>query len=270
MKKIGFVDYYISEWHANNYPNWIKEVCEATGEEMEVAYVWAELETSLLNGETTDEWCAKFGVEKCASIQELCEKSDYIVILCPSFPETHLRFAEAVLPYGKPTYIDKTFAPDGETAGKIFALSEKYGTPIFSTSALRYASELELFADTDNAIITGGGRSFEEYVVHIAEMAVVLMGEEFSDVQVVKQGNQRICHLTTPAGKKCTMTYAPNLGYTIAGEKDGAPSYKAVTSSFFKVLMGEIVKFFACGGKEIPVSKAQTMAVMTLRDTVLK
>ena len=28
MKTIGFVDYYISEWHANNYPVWIKKICE--------------------------------------------------------------------------------------------------------------------------------------------------------------------------------------------------------------------------------------------------
>ena len=31
MKKIGFVDYYISEWHANNYPGWIKNICEQKG-----------------------------------------------------------------------------------------------------------------------------------------------------------------------------------------------------------------------------------------------
>ena len=30
-KTIGFVDYYISEWHANNYPAWIKEICEEKG-----------------------------------------------------------------------------------------------------------------------------------------------------------------------------------------------------------------------------------------------
>lgn len=270
MKKIGFVDYYISEWHANNYPAWIKEVCESTGAEMEVAYVWAELDKSLLDGVTTDEWCAKFGTQKCATIAELCEKSDYIVVLAPSFPDTHLRLAEAVLPYGKPTYIDKTFAPDEETAQKIFALAEKYNTPMFSTSALRYASELADFAGAENLIITGGGRSFDEYVIHMAEMAVVLMGEEFADVQVVKQGNQRICHLKTADGRCCTLTYAPNLGFTIAAEKAGAPSYKAVSSPFFKVLMGEIVKFFACEGKDVPVAKSQTVAVMKLRDAVLK
>ena len=37
MKKIGFVDYYISEWHANNYPTWIKEACEKLGTEYKVA-----------------------------------------------------------------------------------------------------------------------------------------------------------------------------------------------------------------------------------------
>ena len=42
MKKIGFVDYYISEWHANNYPAWIKEACQKKGLDFEVKYVWAE------------------------------------------------------------------------------------------------------------------------------------------------------------------------------------------------------------------------------------
>ena len=25
MKKIGFIDYYLDEWHANNYPQFIKD-----------------------------------------------------------------------------------------------------------------------------------------------------------------------------------------------------------------------------------------------------
>ena len=42
MKTIGFVDYYISEWHANNYPVWIKDICEKSGKDFEVKYAWAE------------------------------------------------------------------------------------------------------------------------------------------------------------------------------------------------------------------------------------
>jgi hypothetical protein len=25
MKKIGFIDYFLDEWHAENYPQWIEE-----------------------------------------------------------------------------------------------------------------------------------------------------------------------------------------------------------------------------------------------------
>ena len=64
MKKIGFVDYYISEWHANNYPKWIAEACERLGVEYKVAYAWAELDVSPVDGLTTDDWCKKFGAEK--------------------------------------------------------------------------------------------------------------------------------------------------------------------------------------------------------------
>ena len=37
-KKIGFVDYYISEWHANHYPEWIAQANEVLGTDYEVAY----------------------------------------------------------------------------------------------------------------------------------------------------------------------------------------------------------------------------------------
>lgn len=120
MKTIGFVDYYVSEWHANNYVDWIRQANEKLGTDYVVKYVWAEKDVSSFDGRTTDQWCKDFGVEKCSSIEELCEKADNIMILAPSDPDTHLRFAEKVLKYGKNTYIDKTFAPNYETAKKIF------------------------------------------------------------------------------------------------------------------------------------------------------
>ena len=96
MKKIGFVDYYISEWHANNYPNWIKEACEKNGFSYEVAYAWAEEYVSPVDGRNTDEWCRDFGVTRCESIKELCDRCDAVVILAPSNPEKHLAYASEV------------------------------------------------------------------------------------------------------------------------------------------------------------------------------
>ena len=73
--KIGFVDYYISEWHANNYPRWIAQMCEQHGFDATVAYAWAERDVSLVDGVDTDTWCTENGAQRCMSIDELCEKT---------------------------------------------------------------------------------------------------------------------------------------------------------------------------------------------------
>jgi len=96
MKKIGFIDYFLSEWHANNYPAWIHELSKKFKEEFQVAYAWAEVDISPFDGVSTDQWCEKYRVERCNSIQELCEKSDYILVLSPSNPEMHLKYAKEV------------------------------------------------------------------------------------------------------------------------------------------------------------------------------
>ena len=148
MKTIGFIDYFLDEWHANSYPAWIKEAAEKLGSDVKLTYAWAEKNSE--NGLTTSEWCEKFGTEKCDTLKEICEKSDYLIVLAPSNPEKHLEYAKEVLKYGKRTYIDKTFAPDYKEAKEIFDIAEKYGTEIFSSSALRYASELNAVKNAKN------------------------------------------------------------------------------------------------------------------------
>ena len=142
MKKIGFIDFYISEWHADNYPAWFKEINEKLGYDYEVSYAWAEEYVSPVDGKNTDEWCKEKGITRCQTIEEICEKSDYLLILAPSNPEKHLEYAKLVFPYGKPVYIDKPFSDTVENAKAIFALAEKHNVRFFSSSALRYAEEL--------------------------------------------------------------------------------------------------------------------------------
>ncbi|MBQ5770482.1 MAG: tRNA (guanosine(37)-N1)-methyltransferase TrmD, partial [Clostridia bacterium] len=42
MIKIGFIDFFLDEWHANNYPKWIKEQSEILGVPFKVAYAWED------------------------------------------------------------------------------------------------------------------------------------------------------------------------------------------------------------------------------------
>ena len=267
MKKIGFVDYFISEWHANNYPAWIERIAANMGVEYKIAYAWAELDISPVDGKSTAEWCEKFGAEKCITIDELCEKSDVIVILSPSNPETHLRYAEAVLKYGKRTYIDKTFAPDSATAKEIFALGEKYGTPFFSTSALRYATELDSVDAPDSILLTGGGSNLPEYFIHLGEMAVKKMGA-FESVKATANGSQWIIKAKTASGKDATMIWGASMPYNAYMTKDGKETWKSLKSPFFDGLIADMLSFFETGKASFETS--ETLEVMRLRDAALK
>ncbi len=268
MKKIGFIDYYLSEWHANNYPAWIRECCEKNGLEYEIAYAWGEEEVSLRDGKTNTQWCRENGVTMCSTIEECCEKSDVLLILAPSTPEKHLPYAKIALSYGKPTYIDKTFAPDLAQAKEILSIAAKYGTPVFSTSALRYADELKEFAGARALITTGGGRAAEEYIVHQLEMIVKTMGCGATSVSATAQGDQRIYRVLFGDGRAATAIYAPSLPFTLCGEmENGASVSKSVTSEFFKTLMEKILYFYE--GEKPDFSQEETLAVMHLREVLL-
>ena len=269
MKTIGFIDYYISEWHANHYPEWIREISEKTGREYTVKYAWAEMDVSPVDGRSTEEWCEAFQVELCESLKELCEKSDAIVILAPTNPETHLGYAEVALRYGKPTYIDKTFAPDLQTAQEIFALAKKYRTPVFSSSALRYATEIGAIPkNAEKLTITAGGSNLAEYLVHPLEMAVKLMGVGSEWVHVDLEKNGARISIGYGEKREVKIHYAPENGYSISLEKKGAASLVTpVKSAFFNGLMEDMLRFF--DEKKPSFSAEETLEVMRLRDAIL-
>lgn len=54
MKKIGFIDFFLDEWHANNYPEWIRENCRAMRRDCDLNYAWAE--TNRPGGLDTTAW----------------------------------------------------------------------------------------------------------------------------------------------------------------------------------------------------------------------
>ena len=271
MKKIGFVDYYINEWHANNYVGWIKEASEKLGEDFEVKYAFAELDKDPNEGMTTDEWCKKYGVQKCDSIDELCEKSDYIIVLAPSNPETHLRLAEPVLKYGKNTYIDKTFAPDFATANRIFNIAKAHGTKFFSSSALRYAPELENTKGAVFMVTTGGGSNFEEYIIHQTEMIIKTLGTDAKRVKSESIGDgSRTVYVEFTSGKRAEMLYAPDNSFTVDVKFADGKAYteKVNDGIIFAELIKDMIRFFTDG--KTSFDTAETLAVSRVREAAVK
>lgn len=272
MIRVGFVDYFLSEWHANNYPAlFAEESKKRGGEEFTVAYAWAEVEVSPYDGVSTDEWCAKYGAKRCASIEELCRLSDVIVILSPDNPERHLDYAKAVFPFGKPVYMDKTFAPNGKIAAEIVSLAETCGTPFFSTSALRFATEIADFRASEagaDGMVCYGPNGAEIYAIHLVEMISVVMKGTPARVLGLTSGKNGTALIEYTDGRRALYCQndAPGFGFAVTVERDGKNEYLPVKSSFFALFIAELLTFFAEG--KLPVQPAETLSVMRLLDAV--
>ena len=186
--KIGFIDYYLDEWHANNLPTWIRE--ETKGD-ITVAYAYGKIDSPVEGGKTNAEWAEKQGVELLDSIEDVVEKSDALVVLAPNFPELHEELCDLALRSGKPTYVDKTFAPDAESAARMIRKAMEHNTPMFSSSALRFAPEVQPIDRSQIRMISMRGPGpYGMYSIHQIEPIVSLMGAEPEQVMFIGAPDQ--------------------------------------------------------------------------------
>ena len=266
MKKIGFIDYFLDEWHANNYPAWIRERAMLLGLEWEVAYAWAEIDKD--DGMTTDEWCDKHGVQRVTTIEELIARSDAMIILSSDHPEHHERLSKLALQSGKPVYMDKTFAPDLAAAKRMFEQAESSHTPLFSSSALRFAVEVQqhkayaLNEQIEFLAVTGPGM-YANYAVHQFEMIITLMG---LGAQRIKSLSTEHCNhllIDYDHGRKASFLQTnPAPFQAIVTYEDGEGQFIAQCSDIFIGLIDHILKFF--DDKQVPVTPKETLAVIAL------
>ena len=84
----------------------------------------------------------KWGVEIVGSIEELCKKVD-AVLLESVDGRPHLSQVRPVFAAKKRVFIDKPFTAGYADAREIVRLSRESGTPFFSSSSLRFATDLQ-------------------------------------------------------------------------------------------------------------------------------
>lgn len=258
-KKIGFIDYYLDEWHALNYPQFIKE---ATDGEFEVAYAYAEMDKP--GGMTTDQWCEKYGVQRLDSIDEVVEKSDCIIVLSPDNPERHWDLCQKPLRSGKCVYVDKTFALEKSTAEALVKLAEEHNTPFFSTSALRFADELK---DVDREgicfINSRGPGNFDTYSIHQIEPIVVLMGSKAKRIMSVGSGKYESMVIEFEGNRSIVMSHYgwTNVDFSmLVNYEDGRTVSVPAMSNTFPNFIKAMCDFFKTG--DIKAAHDETVAIM--------
>lgn len=261
MKKIGFIDYFLDEWHANNYPQFIKDA-DPDGE-FEVAYAFAEMDKP--NGLTTDQWCAQHNVQRCRTIEEIVEKSDLLIVMSPDNPERHWDLCQLPLRSGKRTYVDKTFALSKKVAEDIVRLGEENNTPFFSSSALRFADELKDIKKEDIVFVNSRGPGhIDTYAIHQLEPIVILMGSDIKRLMSVGSGECDSIVLEFEGGRRAVMSlYGWNGGIDFeftATYADGKNLKVPQMSNYFPNFIKAMLEFFRTG-KEYACHK-ETIAIM--------
>ncbi len=268
-KKIGFVDLFIDEWHANNYPGWFKAA--KLGSDFEVAMAYEEAPAG---GRPLEVWCREMGIAPEKNLEKLVEHCDAICILSPSNPDAHERLAEIPLASGKPVYIDKPFAPDRAAAERLFARADRHHTPLFSSSALRFADELiaargELACDAvDFMAVRGGGRSFEEYSIHQVEMIVSAMGCGIRRVMQCGHGSTSHMLLEYADGRRASVTLNLNLPFGASVTGKGKVCDLPQLGNFFPNLIEAMLAFYA--GGPAPVDSRETIEIAAVVDAGIR
>ncbi len=271
-KQIGFIDLFIDEWHANNYPAWFRMA--ALSNEFELGYAWEE--RSLPGGRNLADWCAEFGMKPASSLSEVVAKSDALCVLAPSNPEVHEALAELALKSGKPVYIDKPFAPNRAAAERMFALAREYNTPMWSSSALRFGDEFQKICGEwrkKNVVLaqaSGCGSNFPEYAIHQLEMVVATLGAGALEVRNISQAGTPALQIEVkyPDARQALLTYHAELPFGITLFDKQSTVKVQDMSGMFENLCSEILKFFATGVS--PVNPAETLEIASLLAAVIQ
>lgn len=267
--KYGFIDYYLDEFHANNYPEWIKN---AVGETPEI-YAFGEIDSPKEGGLTTDEWCEKHGAVRLPSIKAVCETADAVIVLSPDNPENHYRYLKEVFKYRKPTFIDKTFAVNAEEAKEIIRIGEESGTPFFSSSSLRFAPEYVKWTHkAESAVVGGAGGHFDVELIHPIEICSAMMGSGAKELITNGDRDQLVVLIRYKDGRHATVNFTlrcRGLDYSAQIRNSETNCLYVARENFFQYLTDEIVAFFRDPSK-IPVPHEDTLEAMKIRDAVLK
>jgi len=257
MMKIAFLDNQLENWHANTFRNLL-----GSGE-----YDARLHAVSSEDHEAGRLWAAASEIPYVDDIRDLKGEVDAIMLLAPSNPDAHVGMVARAVELKVPVYVDKTFAPTLADAKTIFAIADRAGLPLFSTSALRCADELKPLREWGENLLQaqayGGGGNFAEYVIHPLEMLVSLFGAGVSHFDVRKTGEFR--QITLDFGSRVgTLFCYPKAqeAFRIVAARDGTVVDEKITSPIFKNLMRDILQFFSTGRE--PVCREETLKIIEL------
>ena len=268
MKRIGLIDYYINEWHALNYPSFLEATKKEFKEDFQITDFYAEIDHPNLS---SDEYEKQYGVHKCSSLEELCNKCDYLMVLYPDNPERKFETIKKVIPFKKPVFVDKTFMNHYQEAKATFDLAEQYGTPLFTSSSLRYADEVKALENVESLLVIAPSVHLSDYWIHPLEIVVSKMGSGASRAKLSRSGVHHMLNIEYPDNRTALIVIAEGgnaQDFFISGNGKFKQNLIRCASPYFENEMKDILRFFLEKKPSFP--KNETLEAMRLRDIALE
>jgi predicted dehydrogenase len=244
MLKIAIVDHHLNNYHADTFIKILHELPASEETSVVAAYE---------SHPSGDDWCAKHAVKRADSPEEAAKAADAILLLAPDDIDAHLGLATPVLAFGKPVFLDKLLANSLSDASTIVGLARHYNAPIFSSSALRHAVELDpvLHAVFSEAFARGMG-TWIHYGMHTLSLLLRLMGSDIRRVCDTGTETARVVALEYSDGRRAHLdvrsaadqyelfpwVFAGRLGDRYIGDK--VTDY----SGFYRSQLQAVVEFF--------------------------
>jgi predicted dehydrogenase len=220
----------------------------------------------------------KFGVPLVDKPEDMIGKIDGVLIESQE-GGAHWPRAKPFLDAGLPCYVDKPFTCSLADARRFAEVAEKKNIPIFSSSSLRYGTELVDFIKDDRqgklvgVLSYGPAPLFEKdatlnpglyhYGIHAVEVLYTLMGS----------GCQRVTCTHEKGAEVVTGQWGDGRLATVRGIRAGKSDYGFVgfaekgvypvtigTKNIYRELLKQIVAFFTT--KKAPVDLAVTVEMM--------
>ena len=258
--RIGFVDDNLENYHANTFLAALRGPLQSRG--------FTVVGCTALQEAPSRGWAQKNNVPYVADVATLNQNADAFMVMAPSTPETHAELCRRVFPFKKPTYVDKTFAPDLATARDLFALAAKLGAPMQTSSVLRYTNVQDEVkknaADlVEHMTAWGNGGSFGEYAVHPLELLVSVMGPEVEMLMRRGDGDRSQLLLNFSRGRTGTVNVYTNSSTPFAATittRKGTRHVPVEQAPMFQNSLAATLDFFTSGTPSVPA--AESLAIM--------
>jgi predicted dehydrogenase len=260
------IDHHLNNWHADTFLRLLRS--GTLGTDAEFAVAWE-------SNPTGDDWCAKNGVPRAETIEDAVTGADAVMVLAPDNIAFHKPFCERVLPFRKPTFLDKFLAPTVADARAIVALARHHDVPLLCSSGLRYAQELEeLLVDAPQPITelySRGMGKWSGYGIHTVSPVVRAMGGGAQRIADVGTLTARCISVDYGDGRRATIEVRDcSNGYEVfpwqIGFRDGEAYRTTVVQQFDRFYANQlkaVLGFFASGTPDItPEQAIEVVAIL--------